>query len=363
MTSAGAPPVAPAQGIAVAPTALVASTLATIPPPTLPNGGPVPWRTPWVVILNSSAFTLVVSSGGGTVTQIAAFTSDKVFVQATGGAPVTVLPTPGSGTPALGQDSTAYATWYADEPPGQYPAALGSGAANFLLTSTIIPLQNLNTPAGGAVTTFGPFSTAGFGGLSLFVHTNGAGTQPIEVDVDWMESTGTTVVASRRFILPVQAAGQIGQLMVSLANLGPQVRVHVGTLSLANPYQILATLTTQAVEVFSGLTGFGNLIGDGVLLYALNNVQVLSQSVYAGPASLVYSCSDGYLFSVTVEALDFTNVWRPLLVIDQGTGPSNAESIPITLPANPLRLTTALVTPSAATIQAALLVDGSRAGG
>jgi hypothetical protein len=145
-------PVSPAQGIAVAPVPLNSGLLTTIPLPTLPRG-PVPWRTPWIVILNSSPFTLLVSTGSLT-TQIAAFTSDKVFVYAQG-TPITVLPQPAIGAISPGTDSTVYATWYAEEPPGTYPAALGSGQVPITLSNLYgtIPIANIFGPV---FNTFGP---------------------------------------------------------------------------------------------------------------------------------------------------------------------------------------------------------------
>lgn len=140
----------PQAGYLSTKTALTTGVVALVPyPANIPGAGPVPPVLRWVVLLNSSAFTLVVQQGM-TLTQIAAFTSDKVQVaELQGGTPITVLPVAGLGTPQTGIDSTVYATWYEDEPPGQYPAAIGSGTTPNS-QSTQLVLENFTAFASAA---------------------------------------------------------------------------------------------------------------------------------------------------------------------------------------------------------------------
>jgi LysM repeat protein len=138
-------------GIPVTPITLIQNLLSAIPYPPVPTSGSVPQPYPYVVIVNSSPFSLAVAQGG-TLTQIAAYTQDVVKIPNPDPlAPVTILPTPGAANIAPGVDHTVYATWYPSDPGGQYPAAIGAGTIP-IGTSSILATVDFAGAIGGAIT-------------------------------------------------------------------------------------------------------------------------------------------------------------------------------------------------------------------
>jgi hypothetical protein len=114
----------------------------------------IPISYPYVVIVNSSPYALLVSQSG-VLTQIAAYTEDLLELQiADGSRPITILAQPGSATIATGVDMTVYATWYSTPPGGEYPAAIGAG--------TIAIGTNSGLPGGSfdGTVPFGSFDVA-----------------------------------------------------------------------------------------------------------------------------------------------------------------------------------------------------------
>jgi hypothetical protein len=334
-----APPPAPAQGIAAVPVVLAAGVISTVPFPTLPTGGPIPWRTPWVVILNSSPFTLLVTSGGQT-TQIAAFTSDKVFVISQGNTmPLTVLPLAGAALPIGGQDTTIYATWYAQEPPGTYPAALGSGAALLAQQTTIVPFTGATLTPGNN-SGFGPFSTLGFGGCTInIIETLGNG--PLTLQITWADAVNTTV--QQRTV--IVAAGGSAQFSVPHfgANVAFSIRNNNAAVNVNYNFEVIFTAialaawnvpynTTQNF-VQGQLLQFINVVTPG------NSSSASSLITYAGPATMYVNLNGAAQWSLQLLTCLQTGAYNNVQTWATGTIPNIGGSVPLTLGASPVRFT------------------------
>lgn len=363
MTGPGAgAPVAPPQGIAATPIALAANTVVTVPFPTQATGrAPVPWRTPWATILNSSPFTLLVTSGGQT-TQIAAFTSDKVFVYSMGNQlPLTLLPVPGSQTLIAGtQDTTAYVTWYQSEPPGTYPAALGSGAAQFAQNTTIInftnAVQNNNT-----TTTRGPFSSQGFSALVLHVDS-ASQPGPLQVIVQWFDSTGVNVIAQRGFIL---GDNVLARLNVAMPHMGPIFQII--TANNAAPGAI--NYSINALQVTYPVAGFVQDNENGLIVRFNSSVTANSAlTVYGSPSGDIFSgpcvwsvkLTSATVFDIRLETEDVLAAWTPVLQLTPGSMPDGGAAIPVLVPPTSLRIRAANPTGVAYTLETVLTNDSWR---
>lgn len=328
-----------------------------------------------MVLLNSSPFTLVVSTGS-TTTQIAAFTSDKVYVYSSGPPlPVTVTPQLGAGTPGLGQDSTVYATWYHDEPPGTYPAALGSGAVAFApvtVTDDIQSLVNVTVPANGSVD-IANFLTAPFSGVAVEVTSNSIG--PVVLLLQWFSNQGG-MIAERGLIIPA-AAGSQGVCSLNFPHLGDicVVSIRNATGSSALLPTVIVSQSTSPIAQFTASSRGAELDPFfPVFMRGQNTVpgstslQVLvdSQYVYAGPATLsIVSGAASFVFDVQIQ--DSQGNWNPnFLTIGTvdlpGTAPQRA-SREIILPAAPVRICASNLDVSAHTMTAYMMIDDWRVGG
>ena len=356
------PPPAPPQGIAATPVTLTSGVLATIAFPTQAGGAPSPWRTPWLVILNSSPFTLLVTSGGQT-TQIAAFTSDKVFAYSAGPQlPVTVLPIASALVPTGGQDSTAYATWYAQDPGNTYPAALGSGSANFNSPSLIIPSQVFTVNSGANNTIFNG-STSGFGGVAIAAREI-SGNGPVRLALQWNDSGGISI-HSKLVVIP--ASGLVNftlpnfglTLVIRLANAtatNQQVSMNASLMSLP-----LASFTTGDTAVGQPVQGLLFQVTGTAVAAGATTVIASSVYVYAGPVSL-YLFLPMMTFDAHLQLQRYDGTWSDLNEWDQGSIPSNGKTLPLVVPANPLRLQVHNATLASATCKASLQADDFRIG-
>ena len=153
------------------PVVVFSGALTTINPPSITTtaGGAVPADLRWVVITNSSPYTLLLSHGS-VLSELAAFTADKFVVdQGLDAVPITLLPQPPQTSGGVGaailalQDQHAYAVWYEDDPGGIYPAAIGAGDINFIPNS-----QLFNNPTvGNGNTSVGPLDVSGFTSITL----------------------------------------------------------------------------------------------------------------------------------------------------------------------------------------------------
>lgn len=362
----------PAQGAPATPVVVSSGVLATVPVPTAASSAgsqPVPWTRGWVVLLNSSPFTLLVSSGGP-VTQIAAFTSDKVYVLTTG-TPVTVLPQPGSGTSTPTQDSTVYATWYHDEPPGTYPAALGSGSATFSAIQSLIPFTTgaLIAGASQAFPAAGGSSTLGWGGLSMIARET-TNNGPLVVRVTWLDkAVAGNSVGIRTFIVPA-----LGTATVSMPHLGPFVSITVkNNLGVANAYQITVSQTTIALDQWNVQSG-NAIDGQSMIVPAAGplvgaGAQVLvgrSLVTYGGPATL-----HAWITSVGVAAgcgvfIFYTDSTGANVVLSGMTFPAGGAlgtfppAVSLIVPPFPLSLQAFNTTAAGVVINASLVADDWR---
>lgn len=327
------PPSSPAQGIAVAPTLVANGATSTIPFPGAAEGAPTPWTTPWVVLLNSSPYTLVVATGS-TTTQIAAFTSDKVYVFAAGlTLPVTVTPQAGAMPVNPGSDSTVYATWYHDEPPGTYPAALGSGAVSNGLASLAFT-QGTNPLANLGVNTYGPFSAQGYGSVMLQITTDAV----LLVQVIWQDTAGVITIGGKQMIVPAS-----GVLNVSIPHRGQVFSVRVtnqsgGTANWSgSAYQSQIPLQAWNFNTPVLIDQANPGVGAGLTVTLGSSIPV-----YAGPATWWYWFNNMTTGDISIEYQTYTGGWIGLYtVFETAAVPAGVESgisRLIHLPAAPIRI-------------------------
>lgn len=221
-------------GFPVAPTTVVAGGLATIPYPTA-KVGPVPIPLPYAVLLNSSPYTLLVSSGGA-VRQVAAFTADIVNVTPGAQVPLTVLAQAGAGPVVGGQDSTVYTTWYATRPDGAYPAALGSGAVALEVTRSLVN----SSFVGAGTTQFGPLDLGNFAGVSVrFVDLGGGGSVTAwQLQFQWLDGGGN-FIAQETVI-----AGPSGTVQMARPAMGAQLTLFVSAVGGGGPIALVNVMAT-----------------------------------------------------------------------------------------------------------------------
>jgi hypothetical protein len=336
-------PPAPAQGIAGTPAAVAVGVLTTIPIPRTAAGGPqpTPYTFPWVVLLNASPYTIVVSSGA-TVTQIAAFNSDKVYIYPGGGPQVTFVAVAGAGSPAPGTDSTVYSTFYHDEPPGTYPAFIGPGAPLAFNAAPFAPQIGvlLNAGAFTRFPTVGGFSSTGFAGLSCRFSNATTSTGPLSVTVQWTDSAGN--ILSQRNIVVMVGITTAGVASFTIPHEGPLFNITVTNQGAgALTYSAIVTQTTVASASWNA-NGFAGLVpltsvscpGGGV-----TTTIGLSNSVYAGPTLLVVN-PVATAWELIVQQQDGLGGWSiaPGIWFPGGQITNFGAVVPIMLLANPVRL-------------------------
>lgn len=310
-TANPAPPAAPA-GYPAAPVTVIAGATVTVPYPANLPIGPVPPSLPYMVVLNSSPYTLLVSQGR-VIAQVAAFTSDLVQLTQLGqaGVGVDLMAQQGSGLTVPGQDSTAYATWYERKPAGSFPAALGSGAANFTAATPIIddsPNVVVGTPQ-----RYGPFSTLSAAGVRFSIVAQLGTTVPLLVQLEEPVVAGPTA-AGHNFVLPGQSAAfaafvspVIGDelTIVLSANAGSDVGVIIA-----------ASLVTTPLAAFGTPTVFGNTDGLYQASFAVGGggtADLLTPlGIYAGPASLFLNPGGAATWTARLQSQSAVGVWTQI---------------------------------------------------
>lgn len=350
-----------ATGVPGAPvTGLAAGDIVGINYPATPAGGsPVPTNLPWVILLNSSPFTLLVTSGG-VVRQIAAFTADLIFVIPQTAPPLVVLAQSGGQIISPGSDTTIYTTWYEAQPPGQFPAALGSGAIN---TQISTQLDQVNIPlAGVGAVIKGPYNVAGFGAVRATIgETSSNG--PVQFLFSWL--TGGAFNAPR--LIGIEAGGVIS---VILPNLTDNLQILVSNNTVAH---VTATLTLHAYT--PAFYQFDDESLSGPLLHVTQNAVVNGGTMVGfmgaspGPAKL--SCSSsvataGLGWSVKLDADTqgdnsySTNLYQNAKVsTDQQNKYINDD---LMLVAVPMRLTVSNGNGANTNFTATIVTDSFRAG-
>jgi hypothetical protein len=337
------PPAAPAQGISGTPATVTVGVLTTIPIPRTAAGGPqpTPYTFPWVVLLNASPYTIVVSSGA-TVTQIAAFNSDKVYIYPGGGPQVTFVAVAGVGSPAPGTDSTVYSTFYHDEPPGTYPAFIGPGAPLAFNAAPFAPQVGvlLNAGISTRFPTVGGFSSTGFAGLSCQFSNATTSTGPLSVTVQWTDSAGN-VLSQRNIVVPVGVL-TAGVASFTIPHEGPLFNITVTNLGAgALTYSAVVNQTTVASASWNA-NGFLGLIPITATSCpnATPTVAGLSNAIYAGPVSWFFNWNNTTAGHALLQFQDGLGGWNELVELALSATSPTIEPLPIPLivPANPLRV-------------------------
>lgn len=315
-----------------------------------------PQSLSWVVVNNSSPFTCVVSQGQ-VLGQLAAFTADAFPVRS--GQPIGVLAFAGAGVVSPGTDSTVYATWYQSNPGGSYPAALGSGSAPIQSQSTIVPITGLIPLGAGANTIYGPFSTAGFGALTLVLQEL-LGVNPVLIFVRYRDATGAYLCARNMTVT------SNGQVAVTIPHAGAQVEIEVrnDTAGLA-AYQLqVSQQTLPTTQWLIGSTGSGpiaTLIPSLLTVVGAGLTVVVGAAVftYAGPATLFVNTSLA-TFALTLEGQESTGAWTVLESFTQGSWANGGDQRAVLLPPCPIRVRFNNTTGVASNIRAGVYSDDWR---
>lgn len=303
--------------------------------PSVTSQIPYPTNAPqncsWVVVANSSPYTVLVQQGQ-VLGQVAAFTSDLFPV--TSGAPLNVTPQPTAGSVAAGSDTTVYSTWYLQKPPGSYPAALGSGATNIQVsdlllsvpTTTLTPTQAIILPG----PLLPPLNVAAFASTRMeLLETGGLG--PLQFVVQWLVPGGVNLFRQ----IGVMGGGQFAGI---LPNLSDQMRFIVTNNDPvnANVLGIEAYGTTQLGGLVVDPSGDGILVSDTTTL--LNGgTRTLKCGPFPGPVNLVVTST------VATGGLG----WKAVLTADGRS--DNTFSFPLwstPLPAGVQVVTAQLLLPS-----------------
>lgn len=327
-------------------TVLVANVLATIPDPSsqTPTGGAMPPSLRYVVLTNSSPFTLLVAHGG-VLGELAAFTQDVFDLGPytpwrTGDAvPITVLPQVPSGTVGVA-DSHVYAVWYEEDPGGTYPAALGAGeitiVANTTLAAQVAIPNAVGTyilPGGGQ---FYPVAPS-FAGVVVDIPANGGNV--LGVTFNWADENGNGV-GQEVFLI-----GPFGRATAMRPALGAQLSVTVQVI-VAGLLPASFTLHGMASPWNSWmLNDEGALLDSGVQPVA-NGVTAsvgFSTLTFAGPVTHLLTGSPPFTwrFDVMDNTGTFINKFN-LQATDLASAPGTAGgpsrfALPMMLPAAPFQ--------------------------
>lgn len=351
-------PAAPYAGIPALPVRVSLGVISQVPFPNPPHGGPTPLTFPWVVLLNSSPYTIVVSTGA-TTTQIAAQNSDKVYIYPNGSLTLTVTPVAGFGTPNPGSDSTVYATFYHDEPPGQYPATLGPSAAlatqQSIITQPTVVLGAFNSTTFPSATS--NFSAQGFGGLSIFLaetSTNG----PVQLAIVWTDEVGN-ILGQRVIVCP---AG--GTAAFCIPHIGPAFFIVVTNLTAGNISYNLNAYQQQIPTASWNLADNNILIPLTIANPGAGAFATIGPSTvtYAGPARWWYQWGTLTNGTCDVEYQIGNGNWLQLnqFVITAAVPGEQGQYRDLLLPPNPVRIRVFNNTGGAANFLGALTSDDWR---
>jgi hypothetical protein len=259
------------------------------------------------------------------------------------------------------QDSTAYATWYQDEPDGQYPAALGSGAAQFQVSADLDSGAGLTALANSTTqlpssSTF--YSAAQYAGLTIaFNNFDGGGASlPLAVFVRWANSAGTRYVGSRYFVVPGGTGGALdGWAEVTFQHKGAKFQVWIINGTGTNiSYSFAMTQTTVARDSWTlgqlrqnaGVSPYTYPLFSGataVVAFGTTVTLATAKGTWAGPAVWNYFFAGGTNATFFLQVQDVSGTWQTL-VFKQITAapPTNQVNAPITetviLPPHPVRV-------------------------
>jgi hypothetical protein len=285
-------------GVAGTPVTVAAGGVVSIPYPAQEtiSRQAVPLALPWVLVLNSSPFTLLIQTGN-TVEWLSAFTQDLVQVNPALAIPLTVTALQGAAPVAAGSDTTVYTTWYNQKPPGSYPAALGAGSINVQVSNTFFQDNSGTIIPSGGQRIYGPVSCAGYASTRFFL-SEGTGANPAIFSLVWEYPNGEG--ATREVVLPPN-----GVVEIVTPNLSDTVLLRVTNNSLGNiSVDIVAVGLTQTVGTWNVQAAPDGVLSNGTT--SLNNlvsVVLGPLNPYAGPAVLNISASQQGGSGVAVSLL------------------------------------------------------------
>jgi hypothetical protein len=344
------------------------------------QAGPVPPALSWAVVENSSPYTLLVSYGA-ILGWLDAYTSDKFFLPTPNpGVPLTVIantPNPQSAGTLVINDATVYATWYEQDPGGQYPAAIGAGAI------TIAPNELLveSIPTTGS-SLFGPNNVAPFAAIMVAMSDLGGGA-PVYFQVEtrfWdpnhvniITEEVTTILAGGTAVRIIPAYTNLVDFEVTVDGVGASMSFYAqGLLAAGNGWGSFlgrfglgyggVLFNAQGVAIGAGATAtLGQTAGanGGVTTPAYGGPAVLYLTMSGLPWLLrmdLYDVSGpGYL--TTQWSLDSNDFPTP--AAGGTTGPQRV-AIPLILPWCPVQFRLTNNAAAGGTASAVLVADRSR---
>lgn len=206
------------------------------------------------ILANSSPYTIIVTQGGN-LTQIPAFTADDVIVLEGGqGAPIMVTPLATGATVASGVDTSIYATWYDGDPPGVYPAVIGSGSTPLTQQTNILTLPiNVATGTINQAVMVPPSAQA----ISVRIDWSGPPVNPGFLMTVTDTGAGTTLLQGITFapaqVLYVPVNGRNVTLNVSTLVGGVTGGTMTGTMYVnALPYSTVTVPTLGSLNTLAG---------------------------------------------------------------------------------------------------------------
>ena len=316
-------------------------------------------QLPWVVLSNSSPFTLAIACGAVTGL-LAAFTADAYPTNT--GADINITPQPSGALIAPGQDSSLFAAFYSEQPPGSYPAALGAGAAGFVTNGffgqTITGVSTYQTAQ---------FDTSGYQGARYAFENFGA-AGPVSVELQWTDTNGN-LLGEKDFILP----GLGGSASFAYPHLGDVLTINLTAIDGGNlDVLMVAAHHNSDIAEWSGINWPNppptpyNL--PGVLAYlnatvpATSTITANAKQSFAGPATLHTSSGGAATWSVRVMVTDDTNTLRRLYGFGNGDTPGSNLLYPVHVPPLPVQLSITNSDSVARNMVAMLVPDDWRVG-
>lgn len=320
-----------------------------------------PQQIEWVVVTNSSPYTINVAQGQ-LLGLVAAFTADRFPVRS--GQPLNITPQPTAGVVAAGSDTSVYTTWYYQQPPGAYPSAVGSGATNIQVSDLVLNAQG-SLPNGGGTFTSAIASVAGFAASRVLVQeTGGGGAAGLVCSVIWTARTNGSTFALRQIVVP--GNGQCGIVLPNFTDL-----VHV-FLTNNDPTHT----ANYAVEI-EATTQFGAAVADpdsGTGVIAAGTANVASGATRTisglgpcpGPAQLVVSSDQtggfGFSAQLSSDRLGDGTYADPIAWFNKVGSSVAFISQPVILPCTPIKLVLTNGAAVAANLTWGLVADSFRAG-
>ena len=309
-----------------------AGVLAVINPPTLTDrpGGAVPPDFAWVVVVNSTPFTLLVAHGAF-LGELAAFTADKYYVElGVGATALTALPQAPVGVLAS-QDRTVYATWYEADPGGQYPAAIGAGAIAFSPQTVLVPQETVNGPG---TTQFGPFSVADAQSIEITFNDVGLGATAWQIQMVWQNSGGILAYTDNTVV------GPNGLATYARPTIADEVTVFVSGVGGVGMAGIL-TVNKLLTPLNGFVTPVNAILGQvtGQSIGAGATTTVLTMNPFAGRATFYASMpSNTTGWQLLIASMDNTGAFTNLGRWRRNNGTDDPVHDTVNLPADPIRV-------------------------